>query len=97
MKKIYAQFVKEFQSTPPVKAATFLLLPYFAIRTISIHAAREGGDQKLRLWWIHMLVFQSTPPVKAATLCNSSYSIRVGFQSTPPVKAATIRKADAFK
>ena len=35
-----------FQSTPPVKAAT--KLSYLAIRGegISIHAAREGGDQE---------------------------------------------------
>ena len=34
-----------FQSTPPVKAATYLpFLKYFIIK-ISIHAAREGGDE----------------------------------------------------
>ena len=34
----------EFQSTPPVKAATLLLLVIASRRQISIHAAREGGD-----------------------------------------------------
>ena len=33
-----------FQSTPPVKAATNCKLSYLAMRGISIHAAREGGD-----------------------------------------------------
>ena len=33
-----------FQSTPPVKAATYLLSPEMDGKAISIHAAREGGD-----------------------------------------------------
>ena len=33
-----------FQSTPPVKAATFSLLTPCVLKRISIHAAREGGD-----------------------------------------------------
>ena len=33
-----------FQSTPPVKAATGLAAYADKIETISIHAAREGGD-----------------------------------------------------
>ena len=35
---------KVFQSTPPVKAATFRVREYYAFPDISIHAAREGGD-----------------------------------------------------
>ena len=34
----------EFQSTPPVKAATKTHFLFLRIHTISIHAAREGGD-----------------------------------------------------
>ena len=34
----------EFQSTPPVKAATCTATRLQAFRAISIHAAREGGD-----------------------------------------------------
>ena len=34
-----------FQSTPPVKAATYALAVYIVKKDkISIHAAREGGD-----------------------------------------------------
>ena len=33
-----------FQSTPPVKAATFTHYGYAIHKVISIHAAREGGD-----------------------------------------------------
>ena len=39
----------EFQSTPPVKAATSIRLNRNGFLTISIHAAREGGDHGLRL------------------------------------------------
>ena len=34
-----------FQSTPPVKAATYRLINTLKALMISIHAAREGGDQ----------------------------------------------------
>ena len=34
----------QFQSTPPVKAATALIVDDEARIPISIHAAREGGD-----------------------------------------------------
>ena len=37
-----------FQSTPPVKAATFQQRKGFIGLRISIHAAREGGDQQGR-------------------------------------------------
>ena len=35
---------KEFQSTPPVKAATVEDIADYILSEISIHAAREGGD-----------------------------------------------------
>ncbi len=39
-----------FQSTPPVKAATFLPeVSTLKSQIISIHAAREGGDPELAL------------------------------------------------
>ena len=34
-----------FQSTPPVKAATIISRKRQLVPVISIHAAREGGDQ----------------------------------------------------
>ena len=39
---------RKFQSTPPVKAATYFSNPYSEYRYISIHAAREGGDDAVR-------------------------------------------------
>ena len=56
-----------FQSTPPVKAATYTMLFLYNIMAISIHAAREGGDLPMFIFRANCTVFQSTPPVKAAT------------------------------
>ena len=38
-----------FQSTPPVKAATSISIRTFRHAGISIHAAREGGDDKSKV------------------------------------------------
>ena len=57
----------EFQSTPPVKAATLDGLTFAELSEISIHAAREGGDRLVLLPEVLFAEFQSTPPVKAAT------------------------------
>ena len=79
-----------FQSTPPVKAATEAGVQLFVSLIISIHAAREGGDDDIGATMADSSVFQSTPPVKAAThTLTFARSFRV-FQSTPPVKAATL-------
>ena len=40
---------QEFQSTPPVKAATAARMPKVRNDEISIHAAREGGDHSSHL------------------------------------------------
>ena len=56
---------------------------------ISIHAAREGGDQLFSPVSESNTIFQSTPPVKAATCSVNSCPKSPLFQSTPPVKAAT--------
>ena len=60
-------------------------------RDISIHAAREGGDDSRDTGRGGGKIFQSTPPVKAATLVYAISQVRAVFQSTPPVKAATWR------
>ena len=56
-----------FQSTPPVKAATRGCRPSRKLDSISIHAAREGGDFIACGKTARAGRFQSTPPVKAAT------------------------------
>ena len=73
-----------------MKAATRPAQQQQQSQAISIHAAREGGDDNLALCDIGRGQFQSTPPVKAATLSASQFCVkRETFQSTPPVKAAT--------
>ena len=66
---------EKFQSTPPVKAATGSRLTVCCVRTISIHAAREGGDKKAISHIGFYVGFQSTPPVKAATVA-AKFKIR---------------------
>ena len=56
-----------FQSTPPVKAATLGVTIIELLPSISIHAAREGGDGFGFCPCRRAERFQSTPPVKAAT------------------------------
>ena len=73
-----------------MKAATLLPSIVACSFTISIHAAREGGDIKDTAERQKAIAFQSTPPVKAATLYQQRQSQYHKFQSTPPVKAATI-------
>ena len=63
----------EFQSTPPVKAATAAEgKKAGVIGVISIHAAREGGDLDVAKHFENGALFQSTPPVKAATRLSES-------------------------
>ena len=50
-----------------MKAATLAAGPQRRELSISIHAAREGGDTELPEFKFSGDVFQSTPPVKAAT------------------------------
>ena len=79
-----------FQSTPPVKAATEAKIKAGRTQLISIHAAREGGDNGKFASSPVNSVFQSTPPVKAATRATyATFDDCTAFQSTPPVKAAT--------
>ena len=79
----------EFQSTPPVKAATMRSSYHFRIYAISIHAAREGGD--CLPWFCGLVIVIS---IHAAREGGDSASAAAAFalfvfQSTPPVKAAT--------
>ena len=58
-----------------MKAATKIHFLFLRIHTISIHAAREGGDSKLYIINFQFFGFQSTPPVKAATNTNAESNI----------------------
>ena len=78
-----------FQSTPPVKAATMRGLSKLRDLYISIHAAREGGDNDAEAYKAAIDI-----SIHAAREGGDSTSTSVNlpssvFQSTPPVKAAT--------
>ena len=60
-----------------------------AIRGISIHSARVGGDGIVLTMLLNPTSFQSTPPVWAETYYGSSEYDTRQFQSTPPVWAET--------
>ena len=70
--------IEQFQSTPPVKAATlFSSLSLLSI-FISIHAAREGGDTQKRFWvpctWISIHAAREggdpLPQTSGSFFCN---------------------------
>ena len=80
---------KIFQSTPPVKAATRDKVSSPTLSTISIHAAREGGDHLCNN--VKHLVNISIHAAREGgdfTAGVNGTAIQT-FQSTPPVKAAT--------
>ena len=56
-----------FQSTPPARAATTLCLRTTDAESVSIHAARAGGDSSAPCRNSGASEFQSTPPARAAT------------------------------
>ena len=72
-----------------MKAATLGVTIIELLPSISIHAAREGGDGFGFCPCRRAERFQSTPPVKAATNFGLQFVKYRKFQSTPPVKAAT--------
>ena len=63
-----------FQSTPPVRGATFEPVLSVCRLGISIHAPRAGGDSGFYNMDCMDGIFQSTPPVRGATLCHSELS-----------------------
>ena len=56
-----------FQSTRPVRGATFIRLALRGSTVVSIHAPRTGRDIFIRLALRGSTVFQSTRPVRGAT------------------------------
>ena len=52
----------KFQSTPPVRGATDVIMPPPPAPGISIHAPRAGGDRHARSPIITKLYFNPRPP-----------------------------------
>ena len=78
-----------FQSTPPVKAATSLPICARTHRRISIHAAREGGDESALTGAISAEISIHAAREGGDVVHVSAADALIIFQSTPPVKAAT--------
>ena len=69
---------------------------YKQVFFISIHAPREGGDEKASPMDSGILLFQSTPPARGATANNPLRDVdHIVFQSTPPARGATVGGVDA--
>ena len=80
---------KEFQSTPPARAATASTAPVTWRCTVSIHAAREGGDPAKRRKPRARKSFNPRRPRGRRQTVLYIGVIFVLFQSTPPARAAT--------
>jgi len=81
-----------FQSTLPAKGATLRVMLTGMATIVSIHAPREGSDDRFSVSYINNKWFQSTLPAKGAT--NNLHPDQVlppWFQSTLPAKGATTR------
>ena len=62
----------QFQSTLPVRGATFLRACAFSFSLISIHAPRAGSDSSGTSTVFILSIFQSTLPVRGATEWQST-------------------------
>ena len=82
---------EEFQSTLPVRGATKPGIQRIRIKGISIHAPREGSDNRKGARQMNITKFQSTLPVRGATLMFHFLHLTKEFQSTLPVRGATVR------
>ena len=83
-----------FQSTQPKRAATFQLWLEKTGEVISIHAAQEGCDIKLRCPIRIPTLFQSTQPKRAATSCILRPSVLdINFNPRSPRGLRPVRNA----
>ena len=86
-----------FQSTPPVKAATYGCIIKARKGKISIHAAREGGDSGRGIVeWDEVISIHAAREGGDQTSEVDALYNRL-FQSTPPVKAATLLRSEDWR
>ncbi len=84
-----AHFSLTFQSTPPTRGATRLLLWHFAPKEISIHAPHTGSDNRVGACGDHALDFNPRPPHGERRRPAGKLKSKIKFQSTPPTRGAT--------
>ena len=86
-----------FQSTLPMRGATFFYLFLCIIAIISIHTPHAGSDKHKQYMLIRPKRFQSTLPMRGATISCFQHCPNVcGFQSTLPMRGATKHKQYMF-
>ena len=78
-----------FQSTPPVRGATSIVVVVIAVSTISIHAPRAGSDCIGLDQSYTDTDFNPRPPCGERLKPGRLLSFHCIFQSTPPVRGAT--------
>ena len=80
-----------FQSTPPARGATQVILGYPAKypKNFNPRPPRGGRPALLLVFSSMWPTFQSTPPARGATTTDEPYSWDSQFQSTPPARGAT--------
>ena len=78
-----------FQSTPPARGATRILVFVRVVKMISIHAPREGGDYTSLSQFIKQADFNPRPPRGGRLGISKIWTNVWSFQSTPPARGAT--------
>ena len=76
-----------------MKAATIVEHQHRNRVRISIHAAREGGDKRLKRYFTKSSISIHAAREGGDVIKNEEYTNAAIFQSTPPVKAATTGSA----
>ena len=81
----YNPFATDFNPRPPRGGRPGWRYAVFHLINISIHALREEGDSRPRIWANRYVLFQSTPSARRATgIRNRGTRARYDFNPRPP-------------
>ena len=89
--------VMEFQSTLPVRGATFILLHVLLFHNISIHAPRAGSDRAGKLYAAQPQHFNPRSPCGERPASTFGRDGKQLFQSTLPVRGATLMRTSMHR
>ena len=84
-----------FQSTHPMRGATFLMCVYISIQSISIHAPHAGCDAYYGNSHLNYLRFQSTHPMRGATILILELSLKPQISIHAPHAGCDADRVDA--
>ena len=88
---------KAFQSTRPVRGATYFKQSQSEFAKVSIHAPRAGRDPRISCWRCVGRCFNPRAPCGARHTGYMVYYLAAKFQSTRPVRGATQQEAQQRK